>query len=188
MVKIKQTSEEKLHILHKLILDSDSFFGSKELEKLAEKAGYRSMQAKEALKYIEASSTADAVKMLIDENLVQCDKANERIFEVAALQLQLQQLEDEIRATQSCNRERFQQLTEEIAFARAAIERWTDNIAIIRKTSLSCRWQQAHSMKAPGHFTSSRLRVPEEEVDQLLELPQGWDEVEDGLEKLKPSR
>lgn len=47
MVKpAKQSSEEKLHAFHKLLLDSDSFFGSKEMEKLAEKAGYRSMQAK----------------------------------------------------------------------------------------------------------------------------------------------
>lgn len=46
MVKPKQTSEDKLRVLHKLVLDSDSFFGSKEIEKLAEKAGYRSMQAK----------------------------------------------------------------------------------------------------------------------------------------------
>ena len=47
MVKpAKQSSEEKLCAFHKLILDSDSFFGSKEIEKLAEKAGYRSMQSK----------------------------------------------------------------------------------------------------------------------------------------------
>lgn len=46
MAKSKQTAEERLRKLHELVLDSQSFFGAKELEKLAEKAGYRAIQAK----------------------------------------------------------------------------------------------------------------------------------------------
>ncbi|PHJ22083.1 mnd1 family protein [Cystoisospora suis] len=62
MAKSKQTAEERLRKFHELVLDSQSFFGAKELEKLAEKAGYRAIQAK------------DAVKMLLDENLINTDK------------------------------------------------------------------------------------------------------------------
>lgn len=46
MSKAKVNTESKLKALHQLVLDSETFFSSKELEKLAEKAGFRSMQAK----------------------------------------------------------------------------------------------------------------------------------------------
>ncbi|CBZ51213.1 mnd1 family protein, related [Neospora caninum Liverpool] len=62
MAKSKQTAEDRLRKFHELVLESQSFYGSKELEKMAEKAGYRSMQAK------------DAIKMLLDENLIKTDK------------------------------------------------------------------------------------------------------------------
>ncbi|XP_026190917.1 meiotic nuclear division protein 1 homolog [Cyclospora cayetanensis] len=175
MVKAKQTSEERLHILHKLVLDSNSFFGSKELEKLAEKAGYRSIQAK------------DAVKMLLEENLIQTDKVAgssvfwelrsqayaqqdaelqslrlairarneqdvERLAQVDALQQRLQKLQEEAHSFSFCDPERLRQLTEETAYAYAAAERWTDNISIIRQ------------------FTRSRLGVPENRIDELLDL------------------
>ncbi|OEH76762.1 mnd1 family protein [Cyclospora cayetanensis] len=142
MVKAKQTSEERLHILHKLVLDSNSFFGSKELEKLAEKAGYRSIQAK------------DAVKMLLEENLIQTDKEQdvERLAQVDALQQRLQKLQEEAHSFSFCDPERLRQLTEETAYAYAAAERWTDNISIIRQ------------------FTRSRLGVPENRIDELLDL------------------
>lgn len=68
--------------------------------------------------------------------LVACTQTtdtDERLIQVSGLEMRLRELEDEIRAWKSCCPKHFQQLTEEIAFARAAIERWTDNIAIIRK-------------------------------------------------------
>ncbi|EPT28053.1 Mnd1 family protein [Toxoplasma gondii ME49] len=62
MAKSKQTAEDRLRKFHEAVLESQSFFGSKELEKMAEKAGYRAMQAK------------DAIKELLDENMVKTDK------------------------------------------------------------------------------------------------------------------
>ncbi|KAL8274084.1 hypothetical protein Esti_001926 [Eimeria stiedai] len=103
------------------------------------------------------------------QTLAQTAQADEQIAQAAALGLRLQELEDEIRASHACSRERFQQLEEENGFARAAVERWTDNIAIIRKPSVRCRL--ALNLHAnSGHFTKSRLGVREEEVDRLLEL------------------
>ncbi|KAL8450431.1 hypothetical protein Emed_002519 [Eimeria media] len=123
--------------------------------------------------------------MLLDENLVQEQKAKLVEAETkhslradasleepaAALELRLQELENEIRASHACSRERYQQLEEEVGFARAAVERWTDNIAIIRKPSVKCRAEAHDDLHAnSGHFTKSRLGVREEEVDRLLEL------------------
>ncbi|CDJ60485.1 hypothetical protein, conserved, partial [Eimeria maxima] len=60
-------------------------------------------------------------------------EAEKRAETVNTLELRLRLLQEEVRAVSTCDPERLQQLREEISFARAALERWTDNIFIIRE-------------------------------------------------------
>lgn len=70
-----------------------------------------------------------------------------------ALENRLRELEDEIRACCTCDPKRFRRLTEEITFARAAIDRWTDNITSIRKGLWHLPWTLLlHAIQAQGNL------------------------------------
>lgn len=96
---------------------------------------------------------------------IQMANTDERLAEVAALESRLGEIEQGACASYSCSPKRFQQLNEEIAFARAAIERWTDNIVIIRKGFVGCchgrlnlvRTTQGISQKAGWESRKNKL-------------------------------